>query len=97
MLLRIRVKSWREFRSKGHSLLEAIQLAKNLIDDDVVDTALMLSSAELRSAVQAINEAGPSDEVRGAGDGSFIRIIEDFLNSDLGKMLIALIMSLIGV
>ncbi len=81
-LIRARVRQ--SLRAEGHSLLESIQLAGS-VDGDLVDTALAASP----EAVAQI------DAVGALGDGTLIQKFLDFLNTDLGKALIALIKMLL--
>jgi multidrug resistance efflux pump len=93
LLLLARAKARQELRAKGHGFLESIQLA-NLIDDNLFDTAVSLAPAEAQ--VKLAELADTTSQVRAIGDGSLIKIFTDFLASDLGKMLMAFIMSLLA-
>jgi hypothetical protein len=87
-LIRTRVRQ--DLRRQGTGLVEAIHLA-NLVDADVIDTARDQLPPEGVSALDAT--IAPT----AVGDGSFIDRILKFLDSELGKTLLALIRSLIGV
>ncbi len=81
-LVKARVRQ--SLRREGYSLIESIQLAGS-VDADLVDTALA-ASPDAFSELNAMT---------GLGDGTLIQKFIDFLNSDLGKALIALIMKLL--
>lgn len=73
--------------AKGHRLLDAIHLASS-VDDETIDTAISASPDNVK--VEAT-------KVAAIGDGTILAAIKQFFASDLGKALIALIMSLIVV
>lgn len=83
MLVRSRVRA-ALVRDAGKGVFEAIQLAST-VDADTINTAL----AALPDAKTA------ADAVGAIGDGSLIQKLIDFLNSDFGRALIALILRLI--
>lgn len=80
-----RAQTRQALRKSGHGLLDAIALSKE-VDDDMVSAALAESSDETRAALSVVGALG---------DGMLLQKFLDFLNSDLGKALIALIMKLL--
>lgn len=74
---------------KGKGLVEAITLAQQ-VDSDMIQVAI--TSAPTSALVDAVQQF---NTVAGLGDGSIIAKVLEFLNSDLGKALIALLVSLI--
>lgn len=75
-----------QLRAKGHSLRDSIKLA-NMVDSGLIQTAADAGAIEL-----------PTVATMGAGavGGTIIDFLLQFINSDLGKALIALILKLIG-
>lgn len=73
-------------RKSGVPLLEAVRLA-SIVDEDVIEAAQDQLPSD--GALQL-------DAVR-FGDGAIIDRFIEFLNSELGKALIAIIRQLIGV
>lgn len=93
LLLLTRAKTRQTLRAKGHSLAESIQLA-SLVDDDMLDAAVSQSPEEVKKKVGELSLSG-GNMVGAIGDGSILKLITDFLGSDLGKALIAIILSLL--
>ncbi len=86
MLVRNKIRD--DLRRKGHGLVDAIRASRELVTDDVVSTAVENASPEVQAEV---------GKVGAIGDGTILKFLTDFLNSELGKILLALIKSLIGV
>jgi len=82
-LARARVRQ--SLRASGHSFVESIQLAAS-VDADLVDTAFAVAPPEALAAV---------DSVEALGDGTLLQKFLDFLNSDLGKMIVEIIRKLL--
>lgn len=87
-------------RRHGHSLIESIQLAAAGVTDARIESFLN-ESPEAQQHVAAILArfaALPVEErvrLGAIGDGSLIKLFTDFLNSELGKALVAFLMQLI--
>jgi hypothetical protein len=82
-MTRARVRE--QLRAQGKGFLESFQLASQ-VDADTVATAAALAPPSVQSKAMGFGSVG---------DGSILNAILDFLNSDLGKALVALIISLI--
>ena len=77
-----------ELRKKGYRFAEINDIIAS-VTDDVIDVAEM-------QAVDAQNKVVDLP-VGAIGDGAIIKAIKDFLASDLGKVLIQFLLSLLGV
>lgn len=86
----VKARARQQLRASGHTFLESLQLAAT-VDDALVQTAADAGSIEVPLAPPATAAAA----VGVLGDGSIIKFFMDFLNSDLGKALISLLMKLL--
>jgi len=73
--------------AKGHRLLDAIHLA-NSVSDETIDTAISESPDNVKAE---------ATKVAAIGDGTILAAIKQFFASDLGKALIAFIISMLVV
>ena len=84
LVLRARAQVREHYLREEFSLAKAIHLAGQ-VTEDVVAAAIAAAPAPV------------AERARAVGDGAIIKAITDFLGSDLGKQLLALILALIGV
>lgn len=82
-LAKVRVRQ--ALRQGGVSFVESVQLAAT-VDSDLFDMAVSLAPPEARAQL---------DTVSGIGDGTLLQRFLDFLNSDLGKMVVEIIRKLL--
>lgn len=85
-LLRARLR--RELVADGRPFLQALQLAAS-VDDEDIQAALDVAPTEVRAGLEAAEA-----QVAGPGADLLTRLL-DFLNSDLGKALVALLKTLL--
>lgn len=85
LILLARAKAREQLRAQGKGVLESFRLAGQ-VDEDVVSAAVGLAPPDVSVKAATFGSIG---------DGSILKAIMDFLNSDLGKALVALIISLI--
>ncbi len=81
----VRTQTRQALEDQGYGLLKAIRLSK-AVSDSTIEAAVSSSPPEVEAQLT---------KVTAIGDGSILKFFTDFLNSDLGKMLIALIIKLI--
>ncbi len=84
-LVTLRTEVRKHLVSKGVGLLRAVRLAAS-VDDDTVEAGVTMAGAETRASMSSVSAIG---------DGSLLAAYTKFLQSDLGKALIALITNLI--
>lgn len=82
-LVKVRVRQ--SLRAAGHSFIESVQLAST-VDADLVDMAFAVAPPEALAAVESVGALG---------DGTLLQKFLDFLNSDLGKMIVEIIKKLL--
>lgn len=83
----IRTQVRQAARDNGMGLLDAIRYSK-AVSDSTIEAALNIAGEKTRAKVAS---------VQALGDGTLLNKFLEFLNSELGKALIAIILSLIGI
>lgn len=88
LLVRAAVRS--ELRSKGYTLVEAIRLSRE-VDEDTLNVAL----SNAPKTVQSKLADAEKKDFGAIGDGTLLKFFTEFLKSELGQQLIAIILKLL--
>lgn len=88
LLVRAAVRS--ALREKGHGLVDSIRLSRE-VDEDMFNVALANAPKPVQNKV---SDAEKKD-VGAIGDGTILKFFTEFLKSELGQQLIALILKLL--
>lgn len=88
LVVELRAAIRQELFQKGVGFIEALRISRKSVDSAVVDEAIEISPSEVKAELA---------KVGAIGDGTLIKFFTDFLNSDLGKALVKLLLSLIVV